>query len=262
MPVGKVRKYGWTPDHPDHRDFQANFAKASLGLPAIVDLRPNCPPVYDQGAIGSCTAQAVSGALWFTAFEQAVGAKFPASPSRLFVYWWTRYIEGNVTRDSGASLRGTMKSIVRYGYPNESVWPYITDKFKQKPNKAAISEAAKRLMKTAYYASVRQTEFDIKGALVSQNPVVFGFSVFESFESAEVARTGVVPIPRPTEQMLGGHAVALVGYDDARRAFLVRNSWGAKWGMAGYCWMPYAMVLDSAHAADFWTINWVAKDAV
>ena len=101
----------------------------------------------------------------------------------------------------------------------------------------------------------------IKGCLAHGYPFVFGFPVYESFESQEVAKTGVVPMPGSSEQMLGGHAVLAVGYDDATQRFLVRNSWGDGWGMGGYFTMPYAYLMDRGLSSDFWAILSVEKPA-
>ena len=90
---------------------------------------------------------------------------------------------------------------------------------------------------------------------------MFGFSVYESFMSPEVAKTGKVPLPPRGEQLLGGHAVLAVGYDDSIQSFIVRNSWGPKWGMKGYCTMPYGYLTDPQLARDFWAIYTVEPEA-
>jgi C1A family cysteine protease len=95
----------------------------------------------------------------------------------------------------------------------------------------------------------------MKGCLASGYPFVFGFSVYTEFESDTVATTGVLNMPSPKEKLLGGHAVIAVGYDDKTQRFIVRNSWGAKWGIKGYFTIPYAYLTDPNLAADFWTIR-------
>jgi C1A family cysteine protease len=88
-------------------------------------------------------------------------------------------------------------------------------------------------------------------------PFVVGFSVYESFESSDVAEGGRVPMPGPGESLLGGHAVVAVGYDEPQRRFIIRNSWGTSWGMRGYGTMPYDYLLDDGLSADVWTIRMV-----
>jgi len=107
------------------------------------------------------------------------------------------------------------------------------------------------------YQRLVQTERQMKTCLASGFPFVFGFSVYESFESESVAKTGKAPMPKKGEKMLGGHAVMAVGYDDAQGRFIVRNSWGPKWGMEGYFSIPYNYLLSDTLSADFWTIRLV-----
>lgn len=249
------RKFGWKPDVPDHRDLILSVPRPRA-LASKVDLRPGCPPVYDQGSLGSCTANAVGGALQFTEKEQHGGAQRPV-PSRLFIYYNTRVIERTVGEDSGATLRDTMKSINRNGYCREATWPYKIDQFKKKPARAAYTEADKHKLATIQYARVAQTADALRTVLAGSDPIVFGFAVYESFDKA--AKTGVCPMPSKNEDMVGGHAVLLVGYDHEKRQFLVRNSWGAKWGQSGYFWMPYEYVLNGNLADDFWCVKAVPQ---
>jgi C1A family cysteine protease len=79
--------------------------------------------------------------------------------------------------------------------------------------------------------------------------------VYDSFETPEVAQTGIVPMPKDTERMLGGHAVMAVGYDEKKQYFFVRNSWGEAWGDRGYFYMPYAYLQNKYLSSDFWTIR-------
>ena len=163
----KIRRYGWIPDQPDQRDhLYAAPSQFLTALPPRADLRRRCPPVYNQGALGSCTANAIGGAI----------------------------------------------------------------------------------------------EFDqMKGCLASGYPFVFGFTVYQSFESQTVARSGHAPMPMWGERPIGGHAVMAVGYDDANEWFLVRNSWGKNWGMNGYFTLPYAYLIQPGLSSDFWTIRLVGK---
>jgi C1A family cysteine protease len=243
-----VRKYGWRRDNPDARDVKFNAAKAVVNnLPASVDLRPNMPLVFDQGELGSCTSNATAGQVWF------LDKTNPEEPSRLFIYYNTRVLEGTVNSDSGASIRNSIKSVVRYGFAPETLWPYDISKFKKKPVAAIYKKALTE--KVTQYASVRQDPKSIKAALAQGFPVNFGFSVYESFESDAVKNTGKMPMPQKGERVLGGHAVLIVGYDDAAQAVIVRNSWGAGWGDKGYFYMPYEFLLNSDYASDFWVIN-------
>ncbi len=248
-------RYGWVPDLPDARD---NIWSAPLWIgqtvPASFDLRPLCPPPYDQGQLGSCTANAIGGAVQFEWRKQSLPDEVP---SRLFIYYFERLVEGSVYTDSGAQLRDGIKVVAQYGAPFESAWPYDITRFTVKPPVAVC--AAARQERAVSYARVVQTTGQMKACLAAGYPFAFGFSVYESFESQAVASSGVVPLPASGEELLGGHAVLAVGYDDASQRFLVRNSWGAGWGQGGYFTMPYAYLGDRSLASDLWTIRLMEK---
>ena len=169
-------------------------------------------------------------------------------------------MEGTIASDSGAQIRDGIKSIAQQGVCREDpTWPYDgdpfppNDKLTQKPPDAAYKEAANYI--AVQYQRVAQVLNQMKGCLASGYPFVFGFTVYESFESLDVASSGIVPMPQSGEQVLGGHAVVAVGYDDAQQRFIVRNSWGAGWGTGGYCTMPYLYLITASLASDFWTIR-------
>jgi C1A family cysteine protease len=248
----KIQRYGWIPDLPDQRDFVFAAAPAMVAaLPPRTDLRPGCPPVYDQGSLGSCTAQAIAAAVQFDQVKQAQPETY--TPSRLFIYYNERVIEGTVDEDSGAMMRDGIKSVAKQGAPHETLWPYAVRKFRTKPPPAVYrdGEAHQALL----YQRVPRAIEQMRGCLAAGFPLVFGFSVYESFESRAVARSGAVPMPTTREAMIGGHAMVAVGYDQGTGRFLARNSWGSTWGLAGYCTMPYQYLLDDNLSDDFWTIR-------
>ena len=248
----KIKRYGWIPDLPDRRDRLFAAPAATLrALPSRADLRPDCPPVYDQGALGSCTAQAIAAALQFDQVKQAQRDAF--TPSRLFIYYNERAIEGTIEEDAGAMLRDGIKSVAKQGAPHETIWPYLIPRFRTRPPAAAYRDGGRH--QALLYQRVPRLLEQMQGCLADGYPFVFGFSVYESFESGTVATTGAVPMPGPREALLGGHAVLAVGYDEPSQRFLVRNSWGSGWGRAGYCTMPYDYLLDAGLSDDFWTVR-------
>lgn len=247
--------YGWAPDVPDQRDHLYAAPVVRLkALPARVDLRPKCPPVYDQGQLGSCTANAIGAAIQFDRRKQKSKPNFV--PSRLFIYYNERAMEHTIDSDAGAQIRDGIKSVSKQGVCPETDWKYDIAKFRDKPPPPCFKTALK--YKAVQYMRLPQVLNQMKGCLASGYPFVFGFSVYESFEGEEVAKSGVANMPASNEKLLGGHAVLAVGYDDSKQAFIVRNSWGAGWGMRGYFTLPYAYVTDANLAADFWTIRLVA----
>ena len=253
--VRKIKKYGWVPDLPDQRDhLYAAPPPFLMALPPKVDLRPQCPPIYNQGQLGSCTANSIGAAVEFEQRKQNLPTVF--LPSRLFIYYNERAMEGTVSQDSGAQIRDGIKSVGQLGVCPEKEWPYVIAKFAQKPPAACYSDAVQ--YRALSYQKVLQTPSQMKGCLASGYPFVFGFTVYESFESPQTAKTGLVPMPAPREKVLGGHAVLAVGYDDSKQVFIVRNSWGAGWGLKGYFLMPYNYISQSGLASDFWTIRVVA----
>jgi C1A family cysteine protease len=249
----KKKGYGWRPDLPDHRDYIYSApAKVLASLPTSVDMRSQCPPIYDQGELGSCTGNAIAGAVQFDLMKQHMQDFIP---SRLFIYYNERVTEGTVNSDSGASIRDGIKSVVNQGVCPETEWPYDINKFIDEPSQQCYTDAL--VTKAASYSTVAQTLSQMKGCLASGYPFVIGFTVYQSFESDEVAKTGIVQMPSPGDGVVGGHAVLVVGYDDSQNSFICRNSWGTEWGMAGYFSMPYAYLLDENLADDFWTIRMV-----
>jgi C1A family cysteine protease len=250
MPIN--RKYGWAPDLPDHRDHVYSAPLPVLvKLPPKRDLRSGCPPVYDQGQLGSCTANAIAGAVQFEQKKQ----KFTTfMPSRLFVYYNERVMEGSVNSDAGAQIRDGVKSVATLGVCPETEWLYNINKFADKPTPKCYTDA-KKCQAVGYQRLDSSNLNQLKGCIASGYPFVFGFTVYDAFESQQVAKTGVLNMPGPKEKVQGGHAVLAVGYDDATQRFTVRNSWGKDWGIKGYFTIPYSYLTTTDLADDFWTIR-------
>lgn len=259
--------YNRVSDAPDSRD---TFYLDSLNAPPLseppprptnCDLRPLCPPVYDQGQVGSCTGNAAAGAFDFLQLSELkaklTGAEeFDPSTyepaSRLFIYYNERRMNRDTSEDAGATLRDAVKSLLYYGACPESVWKYDESKAFVQPSEEAYTEGYKHKISKYYrFADLEH----IKHSLVAGFPVIFGITIYASFEGDDVAETGLVPMPSPNEECLGGHAVMMVGYDDVKRHVIVRNSWGADWGDKGYFYLPYEYVTDPNLAEDFWSIR-------
>ena len=244
-------RYGWQPDLPDHRDFSYAAPRAVIKkLPKLVDLRPTCPPVYDQGQLGSCTANAIGAAFEFEQMKQKITSFMP---SRLFIYYNERVIEHTVDNDNGAQIRDGIKSVNKQGVCPEKIWKYDINAFAKKPLAKCYSEAMKNQV-LSYQRVVRDLN-SMKGCLAEGFPFVLGFTVYDGFESAAVAKTGKLEMPKKNEKVQGGHAVLAVGYDNSKKRFIIRNSWGTGWGLKGYFTMPYQYLEEENLSDDFWTIR-------
>jgi C1A family cysteine protease len=256
-----VRKFGWRPQLSDQRD--KNFFDlpnliltsqiTSIELGSLIDLREKCPAPYDQGELGSCTANAIAFLCEYEWMKQA--KPNPFVPSRLFIYYNERFLEGTTSSDAGANIRDGIKSLNKWGFPPEASWPYNITEFADKPPSQAYVQALKEQVKD--YGYINQNMINVKTALASLYPVVIGFTVYESFMSDEVAKTGKVPMPGKNESVMGGHAVAIIGYDDDQSCWIVRNSWGSGWGDKGYFYMPYDYFLNPNLAIDLWCVRMV-----
>jgi C1A family cysteine protease len=243
-------RYHWRPDPVDTRDHLYHPVALST-VPTHVDLRNWASPIDDQGQLGSCTGNAIAGAIDLIDRKNNKSLRV----SRLFIYYQERLLEGTIGSDNGAYIRDGIKACYTWGAPLETLAPYNISQFAVKPSAAAYADAANRKV-TGYQ---RCADFaTVKNAVAAGNPVIIGFMVYSSFESASVAATGIMPYPNVAkEPLLGGHAVCIVGYDDSRSWFIVRNSWGTGWGDRGYFYMPYQVIQNTAMSSDFWTISGV-----
>ena len=260
-PVGHQYLVTASIDHAadQHVHLSPHFALAqpAAGLPAKVDLRPLCSPVENQGNLSSCSGQAFAGAIEFlensrNEFETKAGTFFQVS--RLFVYYNERILERTTTKDAGAVLKDGIAALSIYGICEEALWPYDVSKFATAPAPHAYADALTR--KVTQSARVMTQEIsNVKQVLASNYPIVIGIQLFASFESNSVAASGVVNMPKIGEKCLGGHAVLIVGYDDATERVTVRNSWGPEWGQGGYFTLPYAYITNASLASDAWVIK-------
>lgn len=233
--------------HPNNLKFKHIEKQHSLLLPDAVDLRDKMPPVYDQGQLGSCTANALC------ALFQYDDPSFMGS--RLFLYYNERLIENDVNEDGGAQLSDGIKSLSTFGLCSENSWPYNTDNFEIKPTKECYDEALTH--KALIVENLHQDINTMKNALSQGHPFVVGIEIYDDFESDEVAKTGIVSMPSPNSNIIGGHAVVCCGYN--KYYWLMRNSWNTTWGDYGYFYLPIEYLIDPSLASDLWIISKVAN---
>jgi C1A family cysteine protease len=284
--MAQQHSMGWIPDYPDFRDYTENTdevraileatgllarrgekkPRKAKALPENVDLREWCSPVEDQGALGSCTAQAGVGIIEYYE-RKAFGRHIDAS--RLFLYKVTRNLM-KMKGDTGAYLRSTIGAMVLFGVPPEEYWPYADDRdgFDEEPPAFCYS-FAQNYKTLKYYrhdppsAAPEDVINRLRTYLSAGHPAMFGFTVYSSIEQA--ADSGRIPFPSLRDKIEGGHAVVAVGYDDKMKirnkyadaettgALLIRNSWGRSWGEGGYGWLP-CEYLRRGLAEDFWSV--------
>lgn len=293
MPSKLNRKYPVRRQEIDERDYKVSFERLEE-LPEKVDLRDKCPPVWDQGSLGSCTAFAGCAA-------RMIIDNVETDLSKLYLYYKERELEGTIAQDSGATMRSICKALNKFGVCTEEIYPYIISNFTNKPPIEADVNAIN--YKINSYKALDGTN-QIKRYLATyQKPVLMGIMVYESFEADSVRKTGIVPIPdTDNEELLGGHAITIVGYlkaseiqDKIYKAeklksatelkktnlifsfigwlidliigkkndpkyddeiyFICRNSWSSKWGDNGYFYLPEKFVKDNRFAFDAWTIT-------
>ncbi len=252
-------QYNLRPDEPDPRDHGYASSFSNTQLPASVDLRKQkgvFPPIFNQGNLNSCTANAVSAILYFDMIHQKWSETF--TPSRLFIYHNELASEGKLNdkdyAEHGATvkMRDCLKTVDSDGFCSETLWPYDESKYNINPSAAALAEA-KKYHSYEYQRIHHQDLNQIKACLASGLPFIFGIVIYKSFESDQVKQSGKVPLPQPGDEQLGAHAIVGVGYDDDQQVFIFRNSYGEDWGDQGYGYLPYSFM--RRYAFDFWVIQ-------
>lgn len=247
MESSSHRKFLWKRDNNLSVQPAKTFKVIKRPLPLIVDLRSKCPVVYDQLTLGSCTGNAL-------AFAYQYSRKTKNTPSRLFIYYNERELEHTIDEDAGAIISNGVTTLKQHGVCYEQLpeprWPYDIKKYKIKPTIECYKLASNnKILKAKVLA---QSLDQLKMALVEGNPIVFGFEVYSGIDLVD--KSGKLSMPDDKQEYLGGHAVAIVGYDESHKHFIVRNSWGEHWGDKGYFYMPYDYVLSSKLASDFWIL--------
>jgi C1A family cysteine protease len=222
----------------------------AIRLPAAIDLRPHCPDVMDQGNLGSCTAHGITGAL---RYEMLRAGRADVALSRLQLYFDERSREGTVRSDAGAEIRDGIKCAAKTGVAHEKLWPYVVRKYRERPSDAVYKDALK--FRALAYQRVEVNATALKTAIAAGHTPVIGLTLYESFESDAVARTGLVPMPGPGEKPVGGHCMYVVGYGQKPGTFTVRNSWAADWADRGDCYMPEGYLGSPLLGSDYWIIT-------
>lgn len=243
-------KLNWRPSPFDERDFKFSAMPGldKIAIPEQADLQASLPEVFDQGRVGSCTGNA--GAMLGLHVSRL--QKREISPSRLMLYYGAREEIGQTEYDEGAYIRDIFKAWAKAGVAPESTWPYVEANATLRPSSDAYT-VAKKTLATEYRAIDGSRLEELQTCIAMGYPFEFGFRVFASFMQGDWKDT--MPIPKASEKILGGHAVAAIGYDNARQAFKIKNSWGLDWKDGGHFWMPYRYITNSDFCEDFWMLT-------
>lgn len=248
MPTAKYG-LGWRPDTPDLRD--RIYRSKTAVLPSAIDLEPQFAQIsalpFDQGQLGSCTANAISAAILFAEHKEGAADKTPTVPARLGIYYYERLLENTVNSDSGAEIRDGLKVVAKRGYVDEKQWPYDIATFTK--DIVQIQPGAEHVIS---YHRIRQNSTPMAACIAEGYPFVFGITVYSSFMDAP---NGDIPMPSSGEQVEGGHAILCVGYDSKTRRFKFLNSWGSSWGRSGFGTIPFDYLTHPSLDGDYWTIR-------
>jgi C1A family cysteine protease len=255
--IQKNKRYNLKQDPEDPRDFMFKAEKLKVDnveLPESFSIRGKMPPILNQGQLGSCGPTQMSNCIRYC-LRKLNFNEF--QPSRLYMYYFTRVAEGSpIDQDTGISIRGGLKAIQKYGACSENNWGYNIPKYTTRPGDDCV-KAGKTHIPGFRYIRVQQSLINIKQALFAGFPIIVGIKLYNSFESSSVAKTGNVPMPNiKKEACLGGHAVSIIGYNDATQRFTCSNTWSASWGDKGYFTLPYDYILNPSLSSDFWIITY------
>ena len=247
----EIKGYDYLTPSSDVEKYKASSEIKSITLPPKVDLRSFMTDVEDQKSLSSCTANAVAGAYEYLIKKYLAKKAFDVS--RLFIYYNARLRAGYEIEDKGSHIQYAVDSLMKIGACKEETWAYDLKSVNTKPNEEAYVAAADFKIEKK---KIIPTKLEIwKQAMAEGYPVVFGTALFSSFDTC-TKNKGIVSMPSPDEtgrKAHGLHAMLCVGYSDVDKMFIVRNSWGDKWGDKGYCYMPYEYLMsDKFNMGDSW----------
>jgi Mimiviridae cathepsin B cystein protease len=250
---GISRTLDWKKDRLDYRDYKFDqVGYKAIREPDVVNLTKYESPIKDQGSLGVCTGMGISGLLEFKYWNLPIPKKLIFSAQ--FIYYNERKMEGTISSDDGAMIRTGIKVAAQYGCSQEKLWPYsdTLEAMIKEPSREAYLDAQNYQIMS--YARITNLA-SMTNCLAQNRPFTCGITLYESFDSDAVAKTGMVPMPGTREQPLGGHCVDCVGYSKPHKLFIMRNSWGREWASSGHFFLPLDYLANSGLASDMWTIK-------
>lgn len=255
-PVTDTIVYNLIPSNTSFNLFKLTSVLCVLA-PAVLDLTKTklFPPVYSQGNIGSCVAQVISAAYTYAIINKQLSD--PQDPSivftsRLALYYNMRLRRVTVNEDSGATIEDGMLSL-REGACDERLWRYDISRFREAPPLICVNDSGNH--RAVEFERVEQSLSAIKCMLYRNYPVSFGIILYENHQRLSSVNEYILEKPSKDDSELGGHAVVIVGYDDNKKIFKVRTSWGQQYGKLGHFYISYDYVLDNKYSFDFWAVT-------
>lgn len=262
----QVKRFGYIPDLGDHRDHLFTDVRGPDQVPRSFDLWPDMPECYDQGQLGSCTGNG-----WARVMEkmEKTDGRVSGTPSRLFIYYYERVLNGTVDQDSGAQIRDGAKVVSTQGVPPETDWAYDINRFAEEPPSGAVDDAQKEKALEYLRIQIGGPGAPMRSAVSQGYPIVFGFPVPDYFEDPSVwdPATQALPVPGANVNWIGGHCVTVTGYDFTEKVypvpvFICDNSWGPGWGKGGRFAMDFRwFTRDNSPnplASDLWIVKKVS----
>jgi C1A family cysteine protease len=216
-----------------------------------IDWAADMSPVRNSGDEGSVVGQSLAAMLEFYIFKSA-GSRIAISARD--IYNEVRIKEGTIDLDSGALIKDGIDFLKKTGAVEESAWPYRPGVDVNKRPPPSLSTAKRHKITDARPISSLN---DLKSAL-KFGPVVTGITIYqEGLQSPETAKTGIVPMPKPKEQVIGGISICIVGYDDSKKLLKFQNSWDSDWGDHGYGYISYDYF--RANSGDTWSFRYAGN---
>lgn len=247
---------GWRPDKPNRFD-HVYSGDPGQDVPGAVSLRtsPFNFPAFDQGPWGSCVGQGVARICRF-ALRKA--GKPDIMPSRMAIYGLGRRLEGTLDSDAGMEIRDGLLVVAADGIVPEDQWDYSESHLTEIPPNSLLHDAKQH--KAIEYLRLKRDDdlYHIRHCIAQGWPVTFGFTCYERLDADSTARTGIIPLPRRGEQVIGGHCMVVDEFNHAKRKVSGYNSWGTAFGDQGRFIMDYEWLLDEGLSDDFWTVRTMA----
>jgi len=258
-----IKKYilNYKQDNNDERDHKplklsAPLLKEIQSINTIIDYTSEMSPVKNQGSLGSCVGFAVVAMKEWQEQQEHLeelleGKKYKRAAkhydlSEQWLYYKCKEID-YWPNEEGTSIRFAMQVLNKVGVPCEKAWPY-NESYVGKPKRWA--NLVSKWALGGEYLRLDSPE-NIINSLRSNGPVCVGVACF--IEIFYTTNNGIVAYPNDPNNMYGGHAICLVGWNPETRMFKFKNSWGISWGQNGYGYLPYDYIKDFCW--DAWEIK-------